>query len=96
MDVKILEHLATFKYFEGIENRSPSASFDNLFELDLSYAVGSNIEAAGFLDVKHESEMCLTFRNLSKRRFYSAMFDLGPSWQINSLLCSSCGGDFMV
>lgn len=62
----------------------------------ISVMLGSNIEAAGTLDVKHESEMCMTFRNLSKRPFYLAMFDLGPSWQINSLLCSSGGGEFMV
>lgn len=94
--VKVLEHLATFKYFEGIENRSPSASFENSFELYLGDAVGSNMEVAGILDVKHESELSLTFRNLSDIPLYLAIFDLGPLWQIDSLLCSSGGGDFKV
>lgn len=94
--VKVLEHLATFKYFEGIENRSPSASFEKSFTLNLSDAVGSNLETAGFLDVTHESELSLTFQNESDMTLYLALFDLGPSWQIDSLLCSSGGGDFIV
>lgn len=80
---KVLEHLATFKYFEGMENRSPSAFFENPFAYYLSDAVGNKMEATGFLDVKHESELSLKFQNSSDRPLYLAIFDLGPSWQVD-------------
>lgn len=94
--VNILEHLATFKYVEGIENRIPKVSFEQSFTIHLRDAVGNDVEAGGFLDINHGGELGLTVQNLGEKPLCLAVFDLGPSWQIDDLLSESGDGDFMV
>jgi hypothetical protein len=94
--VDLLEHLATFKYIEGIDNRIPTASFEKSFTIHLSDRIGSDCGAAGLLDVNHADELSLTVQNLSDKPLYVAIFDLGPSWQIASLICEDGGGDYIV
>ncbi|KAA6413074.1 MAG: hypothetical protein FRX48_02818 [Lasallia pustulata] len=94
--VNILEHLATFKYVEGMENRIPKVSFEESFTIYLRDAVGNELEAGGFLDINHGGKMGLTLQNLGEKPLYLAVFDLGPSWQIEDLLSESGDGDFMV
>jgi len=92
----ILEHLAAFKYFEGIENRISKASFEHSFTMHLSDAIGHDLEAAGSLDVNDDDVLTLTVENLSEKPLYLAIFDLGPSWQIDNLLCQLGGCGFEV
>lgn len=94
--VDLLEHLATFKYIEGIINRIPQSSFEHSFEVHLNAGLGNDLKSEGFLEVKHDDFLTLTVQNLSKKSLYLTIFDLGPSWQIESLLCNSGGGDFKV
>jgi hypothetical protein len=94
--VDLLEHLATFKYIEGIENRIPTASFEDSFRIHFSDGTGNNLGAAGLLDVKHEDQLSLTVQNFSGKPLYVALFNLGPSWQIASLTCEDGGGDYRV
>jgi hypothetical protein len=83
----ILEHLATFKYFEAFENRMPSLFFEDSFTIHLSDATRNDLGTAGFLDVKHQDVLNLTVENKGTEPLYLAIFDLGPSWQIDNLLC---------
>jgi hypothetical protein len=94
--VEILEHLAAFKYFEGIENRISKAPFEHSFTIHLSDAIGHDLEAAGFLNVNEDDVLSLTVKNLSDKPLYLAIFDLGPSWQIDNLLCQLGGCGFEV
>jgi hypothetical protein len=92
----LLQHLAAFKYIEGIENRIPTASFTNSFEINLSDRNGKDLEAGDILNVSHEDELSLTVQNFGDKPLYVAIFDLGPSWQIASLTCEDGGGEYMV
>lgn len=88
--------MTIFKYFEEVENRSPSAFFENSFAYYLNDAMKNKMEATEFLNVKHESELSLTFQNSSDRSLYLAIFDLSSSWQIDSFICSSDEGEFVI
>jgi hypothetical protein len=93
--VGLLEHLATFKYIEGIENRIPNTSFQNSFRIHINGGIGDDL-GAGLLDVNHEGELSLTVRNTNDKPLYLYIYDLGPSWQIDSLICDNGGGDYKV
>jgi hypothetical protein len=62
-----LEHLATFKYIEGIGKRSPTASVEESFAIHLSGGIGSDHGAAGLLDVNQEDQLNLIVQNFSKK-----------------------------
>jgi Caspase domain len=94
--VDLLEHLAAFKYIEGIENRIPTTSFEESFRIHLSDGIGSDLEAAGLLDVKHNDRLSLKVQNNSDKPLYLYIYDLGPSWQIDGLICNDGGGDYKV
>ena len=55
----LLEHLATFKYIEGIEKRIPAA-FEKSFQIRLSDEAGRDRGEAGFLDVNSEDKLSLS------------------------------------
>ena len=88
----VLQHLAKFKRFEGIENRIPDASFE------ASFAISSNnrVQATGFYDVGHGGEWQFIVENLSKNPLYLTTFDLQPSGQIKNLVSDSDGGYLVV
>jgi len=86
----VLEHLAAFKYVERIENRIPNVGFEHSFEIQLEPQVGDS----RFLDVNDEDKVRLTVKNFASKPLYLAIFDLGPSWQIDSLLGQRGGADF--
>lgn len=88
----ILEHLGTFKYFEGIQNRMPNSTFEQSFISSVNPESGRN----GQVKVKDEGIVSLTVENLSKKPLYMAVFDMGPSWQIDNLLSQSGAGDYKV
>lgn len=94
--IDILEHLATFKYFEGIDNRVPKMSFEHSFKLHLGNEGRRDLGEEGIIDVKHEDVLCLTVENLGEKPLYVAIFNLGPEWQIDSLLSQQGGGGFSV
>jgi len=90
--IGVLRHLATYKYFEGVENLKPSPSFADSFSL-LSL---SNTGASGTFDVKHNDTWGFTVENLSDKPLYMAIFNFTPSWQIVNLVSYSGGGDFLI
>lgn len=94
--VDILEHLATFKYFEGIDNRIPNVLFEESFELRLADTDAQDLTESGTVDVKEEDVLCLSIENRGDHPLYVAVFDLGPEWQIDSLLSQGGGGGFRV
>ncbi len=48
--MNVLQHLATFKFFEGLENRLPKTFFHRFFSLTPNFAT----EASGTFEVNHE------------------------------------------
>ncbi|PVH92912.1 hypothetical protein DM02DRAFT_677192 [Periconia macrospinosa] len=92
----ILEHLAAFTHFKGIDNRTPDASFENSFKLRLADSNGQDLTELGMIEAKEEGVLCLTVENYGNRPIYVAVFDLGPEWQIDNLLSQEGGGGFGV
>ncbi|RYP16784.1 hypothetical protein DL767_010131 [Monosporascus sp. MG133] len=90
--VDILQHLATFKYFEGVENRSPSAFFEGSFSLLPDRATGMS----GYFEVGHGDAWGFAVENSSDRPLYIAIFNFTPSWQVVNLVSQAGEGDFMV
>ena len=88
----VLQHLAKFKYFEGVENRRPSLNFERSFSL---LPLSEN-RAFGASDVKHGDVWGFTIENFSDRPLCLAVFDCAPSWQILNLVSVDGGGDFLV
>ncbi|RYP48547.1 hypothetical protein DL768_005586 [Monosporascus sp. mg162] len=88
----VLQHLAMFKFFEGLENRTPNTSFEGSFKL-LSL---DGAEAASSFDVSHGDTWGFRVKNHDHRPLYLAIFNFTPSWQITNLVSQAGGGDSMV
>ncbi|KAL8818201.1 MAG: hypothetical protein Q9223_003113 [Gallowayella weberi] len=87
----VLEHLANFKRFEGVENRVPSASFERSFVISSA----NQIRDTGAYQVKHGDELQFEVGNISDKALYVTLFDLRPSGQIINLMSES-GVEFIV
>lgn len=94
--MSVLEHVATFKYIEGIENQVPKKSFEQSLRICLRDSVGNNVRTGGVLDVHDGDKVVLTVQNLGNQPLYMALFDLGQSWQIDDLISGSGEGDSIV
>ena len=92
----ILEHLATFKYIEGIENQNPQYSFEQSFTIDLKDRCGNNIESDGLTTVKHGETVTITVENFGSNPLYLTILDMGSLWQIDDVLSAEGVADFKV
>jgi len=88
----LLGHLATFKFFEGLENPCPNPSFEKSFSLDCDCAPGPD----GYLNVTHGSDLTLTFRNLDDQSRYVAIFDFKSSWEVCNLTSEAGQDSFLT
>lgn len=88
----VLQHLAIFKYFEGVENRLPNTDFEASFSLIPNCAT----EPSGNFDIKHGSTWGFTVENTSYQPLYMAIFNFTPSWEIVNLVKSSGGDSYRV
>ncbi|KAK0611677.1 caspase domain-containing protein [Immersiella caudata] len=87
-----LRHIATFKFFEGIENRMPNASFEDSFDLSPL----DRAEVSGIFKVKHGGTWGLRVENRGDRPLYLAIFNFTPSWQITNLVSQARDGIALV
>jgi len=87
-----LQHLATFKYFEGIENREPSGSFEASFSLTPDLEPG----VSGSFDITHGNAWELTVQNNDEKTLYLTIFNFTPTWQIVNLVSDAKGNEFAV
>ncbi|KAK4457495.1 caspase domain-containing protein [Cladorrhinum samala] len=88
----VLRHMATFKFFEGIENRMPNLSFRSSFDLDSIDRAG----ASGVFDVRHGDTWGFRIENRGARPLYLAIFNFTPTWRIANLVSEAGGGDAVV
>ena len=76
-----LEHLATFKFFEQNDNQNSNLSFT----AHLCDKSGVFFGPKEFLDHNENEDLTLTVQNLGSKDIYVALFDMGPSYQIDNL-----------
>ncbi|KFG83778.1 putative caspase [Metarhizium anisopliae] len=90
-----LQHLAEFKYAEGIENRLPNSSLEASFSL-LSSADAKAPDTWAVDDIEHGGIWRLALENHSESPLYMAIFNLTASWKISNLLSSAGDNAFRV
>lgn len=90
--LNVVQHLATFKYFEGLENRLPNITFRRLFSLTPFAAIG----ASGAFDIKHSGIWGFNIENTHDKPLYVALFNFSPLWEIINILSRSGGDDYLV
>lgn len=86
----VLQHLTTSTYFEGIENRSPSRSFEALFSLLPLHGSRPAFE------VKDGGKWGFTIENFDDEPLYLALFNFTPSWKVFNPISAAGQGDFLV
>ena len=79
---RVLEHLAIFKYFQQIKNKSPSLDFT----AQLTDNSGKIIDSEACVDSNKSETVTLTICNHGKKDIYVALFNLGPLYQVKDLL----------
>ena len=90
--VTVLDHLATFIFFERIENRLPSESFQKLFSIRHLCDSGQD----GSFVVMDGSIWGFTIENVSEHPLYLAVYDFTPAWEIVNLVSNTGGDGYLV
>ena len=72
--MQVLQHLTTFKYFEGVENRRPSPSFESSFSLLPATSAGES----GAYAVRHGETWGFTVQNLGSVPDYILRYSTSP------------------
>ncbi|PYH47506.1 caspase family protein [Aspergillus saccharolyticus JOP 1030-1] len=84
--LRALEHMATFKFIEGLDNRNPNPQFEAMFRYTLLDQLNSPYDFTGTLDVDDATIVTLEFENLSQGTpLYMTVLDMNPSWGISCL-----------
>jgi hypothetical protein len=80
--LSMLDHVARFKFFEGIENQLPSQLFENSFRLSTLHKPAED----GFFAVEHEKELVLVLENLTDHPLYLTLFIFTEFWEVRNLV----------
>jgi hypothetical protein len=83
--MNVLQHIAKFKYFEGVENRIPCENFHNSFSIDLERPPRDSNK----INIKHGDKWTATLKNRSDMQLYVGIFDFRPSWEVKLLTSES-------
>ncbi|KAI4860963.1 caspase domain-containing protein [Hypoxylon rubiginosum] len=86
----ILQHLATYRYFEGIDNQHPRSSLQDSFSLTPHPLAGED----GIYNITHGDAWQFTVENTSNQTLYITVFDFYPSWKIGNVALQSGGNDY--
>ena len=89
--LEVVQHFANVKRFEGITNRTPNKSLENLFNISCNINMGH----LGNYEVKHGDELQFKLENNSQTPLYLTLFDIRPSGQIKNLMLET-GVDFII
>jgi len=80
--LNMLDHVARFKFIEGIENQLPSQLFENSFRLSTLHKPAED----GFFAVEHEKELVLVLENLTDHPLYLTLFIFTEFWEVRNLV----------
>ncbi|KAF5707439.1 metacaspase-1A [Fusarium mundagurra] len=90
--METIQHVATFKYFEGLTNLLPSPEFRAKYTLRPILEPNTN----GISKVINGETFGFTIENHADHPLYMAVFDFAPSWGVNNLISASGGGDYIL
>ncbi|KAI1359681.1 caspase domain-containing protein [Xylaria arbuscula] len=90
--LRILDHLTTFKYFEGVRNQLPSQSFQRAFSLTPLIASDSG----GDFIVSHDQIWGFTIENSSDKPIFMSVYNFNPLWKVYNMITKSGGDSYLV
>lgn len=90
--METLQHVATFKYFEGLVNVLPSPEFRSKYNIKPIVASTSN----GVFKVVDGGTFGFTIENHTNHPLYMAIFDFDPSWGVKNVVPGSGGDDYVL
>ncbi|KAF2844810.1 hypothetical protein T440DRAFT_547062 [Plenodomus tracheiphilus IPT5] len=83
--INVLQHIAQLKYFEGVENRTPSPDFLSAFSIESKLKPGDSNK----IQVNHGGKWSLSLKNRSSKQLYVGIFNFRPSWEVKALTAST-------
>ncbi|KAH6659933.1 hypothetical protein BKA67DRAFT_653138 [Truncatella angustata] len=87
--LKALEHIATYKFFERLENMNPDSQFESSFSITCNDRVPNY---NGFYEIPHGETLSLTFTNLGTVPKHLAVLSFSSCWEILNLIEDSGNG----
>ncbi|KAF4420581.1 hypothetical protein FACUT_11119 [Fusarium acutatum] len=83
--VKHLSHIATYRFYQRIENVNPDQDFCRSFSLAI---LGPSPDADGMYKIDQKDGFRFKFKNLSNRSRYLAILAFDSFWEISSLFAA--------
>ncbi|KAF7174273.1 hypothetical protein CNMCM6106_008467 [Aspergillus hiratsukae] len=80
-----LQHLTRFKHIEALENRHACRSFEDSFTIQIRDSTGKILDTSNCIEVNHGEELYMTLHNHSKSPVCVHLYDMGPTWKVQSL-----------
>ncbi|KAK4176440.1 hypothetical protein QBC36DRAFT_329259 [Triangularia setosa] len=89
-----LDHLSRYKFFERLDNRTPSPTFESSFSLEADPRRHPAPGPDGVYEVAHGTDFVLrmTNRSVNGNPCHVALFLLSPVWEVRNLVAAE-GGD---
>ena len=90
--ISLLDHLAKFKYIEGLDNRVPDLDFESTIQTQIVTSRGQVAKDRGVLQIMHGDVVSLRCFNLSEKPAYLTVFNLTPLLKVHNVLRKKYGG----
>lgn len=78
---RVLQHMANFKYFERIENRTPNPDLIASLTIEVENPSGDLNEVR----IVHGKDATFILKNEGEEQLYVGIFDLRSSWEVKAL-----------
>ncbi|KAF2686512.1 hypothetical protein K458DRAFT_298180, partial [Lentithecium fluviatile CBS 122367] len=92
--INTLEHIASYKYIESIENRIPEPSLADSFTFEFGKKHTSTATSVtGTLQVQEDERFGFRFQNLGRDSLFVYLYILNPGWSIVDSMPSVAGGE---
>ncbi|KAK5693658.1 hypothetical protein LTR97_010227 [Elasticomyces elasticus] len=86
-----LRHLVEFRFVAQLCSSISNTTFEESFSVHLTNKSGNLFNAGEVVHVKHnKKELELVVHNKGQKTIYLHIYDMGPNWQIENVLHSSC------
>ncbi|KAI1437468.1 hypothetical protein GGR50DRAFT_645245 [Xylaria sp. CBS 124048] len=86
--LRIVDHITTYKYLEGVNNPFPEKSFQALF----SVTSPSTVDSSGVYAVSHGDTWRFTVKNTRRKPLFMTVYNFTSEWAVTNLI-SETGGD---
>ncbi|KZL71178.1 caspase domain-containing protein [Colletotrichum tofieldiae] len=82
----VIQHLAKFNMVKDLTNETPDNSYNESFSITLVSSSGHTYNPGSLVQVDHDHIVTLVAENMGDTELYVYVYDMGPRWQIESIL----------